>query len=332
MNELEFKKFYEEIDQEKFKPFYFLYGDQDYLIERTYNYLIDALIPVDFRDFNFHVFYPEEIKADVIIDTYEMYPMMAPRRVMVFRDVNAFNESHVGLITSLIAKPNETVSVVFLGPFVDKKKKIFKLLNDKTNSLEFKKPYDNQIPFWIKYLATEMGIEIEPEAIHLLHQYLGGELRNISNELVKIKEYIHPQNKVTEKNVQDLVANSAQDNSFLMVEKWILGNEVERLQICEELVDSGESELGFLQLLARHLRILLQVKQGLEAKMSKDQLSKKNGIPVYFVDKYIKQSRLWSEDQILELLGKFSETEMAFKKNPNLKKALFMQLSPHQKS
>lgn len=327
MNDIEFKKFYEDIDQQKFKPFYFLYGDQDYLIERTYNYLIDALIPVDFRDFNFHTYYPEEIKPDVITDTYEMYPMMAPRRVMIFKDVNAFNESHVALMQSLLSKPNEMVSVVFLGPFVDKKKKIFKTLVDKSNSLEFKKPYDNQIPFWVKYLANEMGLQIEQEAIHLLHEYLGGELRNISNELVKIKEYIHPKLSITEKNVQELVANSAQDNSFLLVEKWITGSVVEKLQICEELVDSGESELGFLQLLARHLRILLQVKEALEERLTKEQLSKKMGIPMFFADKYIKQSRQWSSEQISQVLSELSQLEMSFKKNPSLKKALLTQFS-----
>lgn len=326
MNDFEFKKFYEDIDAQNFKSFYFLYGDEDYLIERTYNYLIDSLIPVDFRDFNFHVYYPEEVKAENILDTYEMYPMMAPRRVMVFKDITVFNENHLAIVQSLIAKPNETVTVIFLGPFVDKKKKIFKLLNDKTKALEFKKPYDNQIPYWVKYLSNEMGLEIEQEAIHLIHELMGGDLRSIISELVKVKEFIHPINQVTQKHIQELVANSVQDNSFLLVEKWVNGDEVAKLKIAEEIVDSGESELGFLQLLARHLRILNQIKVGVESKQTKDQLSKKNGIPVYFVDKYIKQSRHWSGPQITGLLAKLTDSEMALKRNPDLKKAVLSKL------
>lgn len=322
MDPIVFQKFYSEVADKKFRNFYFLYGDEEYLIERSYKYLSDSLLPLECRDFNFHVYYPEEVKAENILDTYEMYPMMSARRVMVFKSVGLFGDAQNSVLQEIFAKPNELVTAIFLGPFLDKKKKVFKILNAQSEAIEFKKPYDNQVPYWIKHLGTELGLEIDQEAIHQIHEFMGGDLRNIANELAKIKDYVFPKNQVSLKNILELLTMSSQDNSFLMVEKWINGDEAKRLKITEMVIDSGESELGFLQLLARHLRILNQIKIGQRSQLSKDQLSKKNGIPIFFVDKYILQSRHWSDSSISKVLSSLAKVELALKKNPSLKKAI----------
>ena len=326
MAEVDFKKFYQELQDENFKSFYFLYGEEDYLIERSFHYLVDCLLPQEFRDFNFHVYYPEEVKEETVLDNYEMYPMMAPRRVLIFKEVGAFNDSQVAVIQEIIKKPNDMVYVVFLAPFIDKKKKIFKLLSEKAYSLEFKRPYDNQIPQWIQTLAKEQGVEIDSQASHGLHELIGSELRNLNKELLKLKDYVYPRTLISIDDVQKLIANSSQETTFKLVEQWIEGSESQRLKLCEEIIDQGESELGFLQLLARHLRILLQVKKGLAEGLSRDQLGKKFFIPTYFMDKYLKQSRQWSEVDLQRILAHMADVEMNFKRNPQLKKAILNDL------
>ena len=48
--------------------------------------------------------------------------------------------------------------------------------------MEFKKPYDNQIPGWVKYIAGTLGLEIAEDAI------VGVRIRNVVPESFRIDE------------------------------------------------------------------------------------------------------------------------------------------------
>jgi DNA polymerase III subunit delta len=321
--DLQFKNFYKDLEEEKFKNFYFLYGEEDFLIQRALTYLTDQLIPAELRDFNFHLYFPEDIKLDSIVDSYEMYPMMAPRRVLVFREIHAMSEANLNSLTQLMERPNPTSVLIFAsGGTMDKRKKSFKTLSEKCTSLEFRKPFENQIPHWIRFFANELNIKLEEGAIHLLHEKTGSHLRTLYLDLQKLKDYQNSNELISEETLKEVIGHTAEENSFALVDRWMEKSVPQRLKVLEELIENGESDLGFLQLLARHLRTLIAIKKGQAANESKEGLSRKANIPPYYVDKYLRQARLWSEASLYQQLSSLAHLEMQLKQQPAIKKAL----------
>lgn len=322
-----FQKFYQDIANEKFETFYFLYGEENFLSERASKHLLGSLVDESSKDFNFHMFYVNELKEDTLNDCYYQYPMMASRRVIVIKEVQTITEVHLATIQGFFKEPSETTVMIFLASEVDKKKKFFKTLSEKSLTLEFKKPYDNQIPYWVRYLAEEKKCKITDAAIHILHEKVGSNLMDLHKELQKITEFISPKNSINEDDVLSCVSSSKEESLFLLVEDWINKDQLNYLKKIEAVFDQGENEIGLIHLIARHLRILIQIKQNWQGNKSKDQLSKQMNIPVYFLDKYIKQSYLWEMESLKKSLAQLFELENLLKKDPDNKKSHFLMFS-----
>src|SRR5690606_21243933 len=66
--------------------------------------------------------------------------------------------------------------------------------------------YDNQIPAWINFIAQKSGLAIEPDAIALLHQFVGSNLADIQSELQKLAQYIQPRVQIGVRDVIEVVS------------------------------------------------------------------------------------------------------------------------------
>jgi DNA polymerase-3 subunit delta len=74
--------------------------------------------------------------------------------------------------------------------------------------------------------------------------------------------------------------------------------------------------VGIVVLLARHIRLLMSVKRGLDQGLSGSRLAAAAQVPPYFLDNYVMQSRLWTTKKLEQTLVTLSETDKALKSSP----------------
>jgi DNA polymerase-3 subunit delta len=68
----------------------------------------------------------------------------------------------------------------------DKRKKVFKSIQENAVMFESKKLYEDKIPVWITAALKSKNYNIEPKAAVLLTEFLGNDLAKIENELEKL--------------------------------------------------------------------------------------------------------------------------------------------------
>ena len=86
-----FEAILKDLQQRKFKPIYFLTGEEPYYIDRIVDYISEHVLSEAERSFNQSVYYGKEADMSVIINEAKRFPMMAPYQVVVVREGQHLN-------------------------------------------------------------------------------------------------------------------------------------------------------------------------------------------------------------------------------------------------
>lgn len=320
MPSLDPQQFYQQVEKsfetQKFSPLYFLFGEEAYLINQAVNYLKVSALHGGAADFNFNSYYAADADISQVRDEVETLPMMAPRRVILLKEVQDLSDKEWAQLEPVFEEPVESSVFVLVGGKVDKRKKFFKAVSEKAVQVEFKKPYENQVPGWIRHICKSQGLAISDEAVQLLHRLVGNQLAEIEAEANKLRDFISPRTEVELEDVAQCVSKRREENVFDLTEKIAEGDRVQSLVQLVQLLDQGQSEIGIVSLVARHMRILLLIKHGMKQNLSGQKLATFAQVPTYFVSDYVRQARHWSQKKIESCLLILAETDRALKSSP----------------
>ena len=238
---------------------------------------------------------------------------MAPQKLVICKNAEKIEESDWESLAPIIDSPSDFCVLVFVAKKVDQRKKYFKTLNQCGQCVDLKTPYDNKIPQWIKYIATSEEVQIEREAILLLHQLVGSSLSEIRNEILKLKSYLNSGSPIQASDVLKVVSPSRVHSVFDLTKALGKKNISLALRYLKNLLESGENQIGIFSLILRHFRILSLVHQGRAQGLSGPALSAQIGVPSFFLKEYLQQAQLWSPQQIKQALQLLHHTDRALK-------------------
>lgn len=196
---------------------YFFYGDEDYNIELELKKLSSKLNP-DFSSMNFQIL--DNPEYSTLINALRTPPMMFGQMLLVINaenyfltNKNYFDDSELSDIEDALNNNPETLDIVFVVKLprdenkkIDSRRKFYKILS-KFNSKEFPtfKTYKMaDITNWIKNNAKSKDIILNQDAINLLIEQIGNNLREFDGELEKLKLIAHPSKTITKQMVQDI--------------------------------------------------------------------------------------------------------------------------------
>ncbi|MDG0817565.1 DNA polymerase III subunit delta [Bdellovibrio svalbardensis] len=310
------QKFYRDLEKGQLSPLYFLFGEEPYLLNQSVDRFKYAVLNEGAIDFNYSLFYASDADVSVVRDAVETLPMMAPRRLVILKESQELTDKEWAELEPLIENAVDSTVFVLLASRVDKRKKSIRSLLDKAECVEFKKPYENQIPSWINYIAQSLGLTISNEAIHLLHKLAGHHLTEIEGELKKLGEFVEGSRRIEVSDVAQVVSRSKEENVFDFTKAIGENDRVKALEHLVHLLDQGQNEIGIISLVARHVRILLTVKKGMEEGLQGAKLAHYAQVPPYFLDTYTDQSRRWTAKKLEQTLVVLSETDKALKSSP----------------
>jgi DNA polymerase III subunit delta len=169
-----------------FKPVYFLAGEEPYYIDLITNYIEEKVLSEAEKAFNQMIFYGDDTNIPSIIDTSRRFPMMASHQVIIIKEAQTLKK--LDDLAVYLEKPLQSTILVFCYKYktLDKRTKLFKILDTHGLYFESVRIRDYLIPGWIeRYLMTK-GIKSDPSASAMLTEYLGTDLHKIVNELDKL--------------------------------------------------------------------------------------------------------------------------------------------------
>ena len=281
------------IESDQPAPFYLFHGEESYGCERLYRWVLEHLRPAVAPDFNVDIFHGDNVDPVRLVELYDSYPMMAPRRVVLLRDADRMPAPQCKALEPLVEEPSETTVFVAMGAKLDMRRRLFAQMSRQGMAVEFKVPFENRLPGVIEEMAAERRLKLAPEAIERLRLYVGSQLAEMDNELEKLAIYIGDREggRVTAEDVEQLVGVSRGASVFEFTDAVGRGDRRHAVELLHSLLEQGEEPHRIVPLLTRHLQLLLRTQQLEKKRLARDEMARGLGVAPFFLDGYRKQAR-----------------------------------------
>lgn len=211
---MEYQDIIKDWKSSKFRPLYWLEGEEDFFIDQVVNYAEHQLLSEADQGFNLTVFYGKDTDWATVINACRRYPMFAERQVVILKEAQAMRD--LLKLEAYIAQPlDSTVFVVaHKQGKLDGRSKMSKLVKEKGVILSTKKLYDNQLPSWAETYVRNQGLAISEKACILLAEHIGNDLSRIANEIDKLLVNLPAGKKIDESDIEKYVGISKEYNVF----------------------------------------------------------------------------------------------------------------------
>lgn len=300
----------------KLAPVYMLYGQDEVEKDSILKAVVDTAVDPSARTFNLDILHGDEAAISDVVNRASSFPMMAPRRVVVLKRLDRLADADARELLPLVQNPLDTTVLVFTAEKIDGRKKVFQEMRKVGVSVEFKIPYDNEVPGWIQRRATDLGMRIDPEAVHLLHMAVGAQPSDLRNELDKLAIHAGEAARITREDVAWVVSASRGNTVFELNDAIGEHRTADALRILEHLVSQGESPQGILVMMLRHVGILRKASWLQRSGLQQAELAGKLKVPPFFLKGYLQQSRGFSDQAFRTAFEALSEAESQLKSRP----------------
>ena len=181
-----FEEIMSDLKNRIYKPVYFLAGEEPYYIDLITSYLEEKVLQEDEKPFNQMILYGEDTTMSAVIETSRRFPMLSNHQVVIVKEAQTLKK--IEDLAFYIEKPLLSTILVLNYKYkvLDKRTKLYKLIDSNAVYFESNRLRDYQVPQWIERYLMLKGIKTEPNASAMLTEYLGTDLHKIVNELDKL--------------------------------------------------------------------------------------------------------------------------------------------------
>jgi len=217
-----FEQILSDLKKKIYKPIYFLTGEESYYIDEITNYIEKNTLTEEEKAFNQTILYGKETDMATLLNNARRFPMMSKYNIIIVKegqnlkgfDGGASKDQEIFLLYAENPVPSTIMVVNYKGKTLDKRKKLYKVLDKKGVIMEAKPLYDNQIAPWITKHIKSIGYDIDAKATQLMASHLGNNLTKIIQEVNKLIINIPKGSKITVKEIEDNIGISKDFNIF----------------------------------------------------------------------------------------------------------------------
>ena len=175
------------IQDRSFEHAYYFHGDDEFLKDDMIRQVIEAAVDPATRDFNLDVRRGGEIDGESLLSLLSTPPMMAERRLVVVRDVNALKKDARSALDRYLAAPTPDVVAVLVAPAGVKEDAA---LCAQATNVSFEPLTGDRVPRWVTHhVTTSLRSTITSGAVDLLISAVGNDLPQLAAELDKLASY-----------------------------------------------------------------------------------------------------------------------------------------------
>lgn len=195
-------------------PVYLFHGEEPYFIDLLAGYMQEHVLSESEQVFNLRIFYGKDTDFRTVADEACQYPLMASHRLIVIRE--AQDMKTIMELESYLENPVPTSILVICYKYkkLDQRIKMAKYIKQHGVIFESKKLYDNQVPAWIQQESVKQGLKLQPEAVHLIAEYLGSDLGAIQQDLEKIRIATKGDEQITARELESIIGIHKDFNVF----------------------------------------------------------------------------------------------------------------------
>lgn len=291
----------------------FIYGEEQFLVERAVHMLLEKAIDPSLKDFNLNVYFGNESKGVDIVDSAQTLPMFAERRAVLVKRAEQLKAEALEIMLPYVKNPASGTSLILTGTKIDQRKKFFIEFKKHGVLVEYKRFYDNKLPGFIQSESVSQGKPIEAAAAELLSVLIGNNLQELSSQIEKLVVYAGTKQRITVDDVRTIASSSKAFTAFELAKFLGLRDLSNSVKSLDALFLNGEEAPMMIGALTRHFRQLWRVRELLDKKMPQADIGRELSINSFFLGDIIAQARNFSRRELKQIFDEFYRCDVASK-------------------
>lgn len=278
MSEINYSALDEHIQSGKPSPVYMICGEDGYLRRNSLEKLKNAYMPTFMPEMNYSEFDGSKCSINEIANTVEMLPMMADRRMVVVKDLDAAaigSEQYKKLeeLLGSIEDYDTCVLIFFMmsekssSKSGDKQSSLRSLIKKHGTVINCKTPISNEIADIILDYAKSIDTKLSRSDASYMVERCGSDIINLLSEVAKLSSLCAGQ--ITRKAIDENTSQSVDVKAYMLASNVIQGKRREAFTVMNELFDDKTEPVVVLAILSGSFidlyRVSLAVSQGKRA-------------------------------------------------------------------
>lgn len=310
---------------EELKNVYYLYGDEEFLMDESLERLRNLLSGEVDADFNLEVINAIEDGVERIIDSAQTVPFMSARRLVIARNVDKLSRKDQEALISYLDNPNPETTLVLVAqsPPVGSSRDasnmkrvegspLFKKAKSAGEAIKLslgRRGRQQKVEEWVAEEFRKRGKRIETPARDMLLEKVGRELRDLADAVERICLFAADQDVITADVVRKVVVPSGEQGIFELIDSVADRRRDISLYMLNRLLRQGESPQRVFSLLLRQFRLIARVK-ALATEKDNRAIASDLGVPPFVVGKCMRQSKRFSPDRLRAVFGEFKRAQL----------------------
>lgn len=321
---------------------YLFLDADDYLLSRRLSEIKAAMGDPEMADLNVTELAADQTNAADILYHAGTMPFLAERRLVIVRDYLGQLDKRMGASKGTDAPAYEEAArilqegaalpdsndLVFVDKGIDKRRHLWKGFSGKSGATpgladlvktkraaleELGTPDPRQLSGWIARTAKDEGIAIDGQAVQMLANFVGPNLRQLMNELQKLALYADGRS-IRAADVRLLVSDSSEGLIWDLTDALSQRNGRAAMRALHDLRRGDANPFYLLTMMARQYRILIKVKDALaRGGRNENEIAREVKESPYPVKKAMQQCRGYGMDELETVLERLLRADFAMK-------------------
>lgn len=280
------------LERDALRPYYLLYGEETFLVERGLRVLRERLLPAG-RPGMWRPVWGDE-SADSLaaaLGDLRSPPLFGGSQVLVVRRTDGLREEGQDHVLAALPTLGAGGTLVLVARTADQRRRLFAACVRAGAAYGFPPLEPRAAPAWVARLAREQGSEIAPAAVQEILDRSGSDLGILVGEIEKLVLHAGPGVRIQPTHVRSVVAavrsHAVEELSDRLARRDLAG----ATRALRQLLAEGEPPLRVLAFLAANLRRALAVAELAEAGLGPDDIAARLGMPLWVVSRSLDRGR-----------------------------------------
>jgi len=252
-------------------PLYWIAGDETLLCQEATDAVRRTAREQQFEEREVY-FVDSGFKWQAVVDSCNSLSLFASRKLIELR-LPRFRLDDAGrqALAAYLESANPDTLLLLSSPKPEAaalKTRWFRAIADAGVFVQIWPVDSRQLPGWIGHRLQQKGLQATPDAIRLLCDRVEGNLLAAAREVEKLallRAGNDDQPPIDARFIATMVADNARYNVFQMIDHALAGNARKALRSLNSLLAEGSEPLMLLGMIARELRMLLQLCRACES-------------------------------------------------------------------
>ncbi len=294
-----YNQFLNHLNKSKPAPAYLFVGGSDLLHCEAWKALLEEIVPPKALRFNGERLQAGECEVEDVINRMRILPMFGTRQLLMVQNIDVWKKEQKEALLAYLAQPNPNACLVLTTLSRKGQEKVEEAVSRHGEVVTFPALGDRTLPKWLLERVKSHGKQLSLQAAHYLLEQVGDDLNCLEREIEKLCLYVGERTKIEPKDLEETVSVQRSFTVFELM-RYVGQKKTDKaLSSLRNLSLSGQHPLAILSLLARQIRVLWQVSDGIHRGLSLSQISKEAGVHPYAMKDYAQQAPALTHEDLL---------------------------------